>query len=614
MTINGFEVEKENQYNLPTNAKTSTCPLCSHTRKYSPHQKCLLIDWKAGRATCQHCGEVLQLHTFKKRKKTKEEIKTFIKPVCTNKTDLRDDIVIWFKNRKISQYTLKLVKVSNGVEYMPQIKKKQQTIQFLYFFDGELVNIKYRDKEKNFKLITNAERIFYNLDSIIIDTECIIVEGEIDCLSYIEVGLLNCVSIPNGSTIGNVNLDYIDNYYDYFENKERIYLALDNDQAGKNVTKEMIRRFGAEKCYLVDFKDCKDANEYLCKYGAEALRQTIQDAQPVPLENVTTFDDHKQDLYNFYKFGSKKGYTIGLENFDNIFSTYTKQYVVVTGIPTHGKSDFVDQMCIGYNLEYDWKIAYCSVENDPKYIHIDKICRKIHGRRPKCEDDLNNESWKITENRIKDYFFFVSYDDGYDLTNVLSKMKELVHRKGIKCFVLDPYNKIRLKSSKNKNINEYTSDYLNELDTFCKKHDVFCILVAHPVKPDTKDKSYKPNFYSIKGGGEFYDMSPHGLLVWRDFERNFTTVEVLKCKFQNLGINGAKCYFAWNSENGRYMPIENDMSDQMATPIFKTDYENLIFKKLDKVIKPIATSNFNENDVFEDVFDTNYKTPESIDF
>jgi hypothetical protein len=32
-------------------------------------------------------------------------------------------------------------------------------------------------------------------------------------------------------------------------------------------TKELIRRFGAEKCKIIDFGDCKDANDYLIKYG-----------------------------------------------------------------------------------------------------------------------------------------------------------------------------------------------------------------------------------------------------------------------------------------------------------------------------------------------------------
>jgi twinkle protein len=45
------------------------------------------------------------------------------------------------------------------------------------------------------------------------------------------------------------------------------------------------------------------------------------------------------------------------------FSTYTGQFITVTGIPSSGKSDFVDQMVVGYNKQYGWKTAFASPEN-----------------------------------------------------------------------------------------------------------------------------------------------------------------------------------------------------------------------------------------------------------
>ena len=62
-----FEIEKFNQYNLPQGAKSSTCPVCSEHRR-KKMQKCLMLDWDKGLGTCQHCGEVIQLHTYKSKK------------------------------------------------------------------------------------------------------------------------------------------------------------------------------------------------------------------------------------------------------------------------------------------------------------------------------------------------------------------------------------------------------------------------------------------------------------------------------------------------------------------------------------------------------------------
>ena len=38
---------------------------------------------------------------------------------------------------------------------------------------------------------------------------------------------------PNGATLNSNNLDYLDNCIDYFEDKEKIILAVDSDEAGQ---------------------------------------------------------------------------------------------------------------------------------------------------------------------------------------------------------------------------------------------------------------------------------------------------------------------------------------------------------------------------------------------
>ena len=59
----------------------------------------------------------------------------------------------------------------------------------------------------------------------------------------------------------------------------------------------------------------------------------------VPMENVTTFRDIEDEITEFVRNGFTPGFQVGLEDFDNIFSTYTGQFITVTGIPSSGKSD-----------------------------------------------------------------------------------------------------------------------------------------------------------------------------------------------------------------------------------------------------------------------------------
>jgi len=552
--INGFLIDEFNQHKLETGKKQGTCPLCSHTRKPKNQKaKCASYDWERGLGTCHNCNTTFQLHTYKRKGETvrvyerpKQEV---IKPPDTK-------VVEWFKSRGISQKTLADLNVGEGSEYMPQTGKTENTIKFNYFIGGELINIKYRDGRKNFKLYKGAEKVFYNIDSIVGYDTCVIVEGEMDVLALHEAGITNAISVPNGATLNTNNLDYLDNCIDYFEDKEKIILAVDSDEAGQALQAELIRRLGSEVCYLAAFDDCKDANEYLLKYDKQKLAERISSSRPVPLENVTTFRDIEDEVTDFVRNGFKPGYQIGLENFDRIFSTYTGQFITVTGIPSSGKSDFVDQMVIGYNQNYGWKTAFASPENIPTYLHAHKLMRKVWQGMPTAAD-IHSDRWNQVADHCNNNFFHIDMER-YTLESVLRKGAELVKRKGIKCLVIDPFNKIRDVDAKTEDVNRYTMEYLTKIETFAKKFDVLVFVVAHPTKmyKDKDGKIEEPTMYNIKGGGEWYDASYHGLLVHRDYEAKTVKAKVLKVKFQNLGENGAEAHFKWEPKSGCFIPHE----------------------------------------------------------
>ena len=112
---------------------------------------------------------------------------------------------------------------------MPQTGKVEHAIQFNYFVGDQLVNVKYRDGRKNFKLYKGAEKVFYNINSIVGYEYCVIVEGEMDVLALHEAGITNAVSVPNGATLNTNNLEYLDNTIDYFLDQEKIIIAVDSD-------------------------------------------------------------------------------------------------------------------------------------------------------------------------------------------------------------------------------------------------------------------------------------------------------------------------------------------------------------------------------------------------
>ena len=550
--INGFQIDVYNQHKLEEKTQ-GICPLCSHDRKPKNQKaKCASYDWDRGIGTCHNCNKPFQLHTFKRKGKAE---KVYVKPEPYKFEEPGMKVEDWFKTRGISKQTLDDLKVSEGPEWMPQTQKTENVIKFNYFMGGELTNVKYRDGRKNFKLFKGAEKVFYNIDSVVGFEYCVIVEGEMDVLALHEAGITNAISVPNGATLGQNNLEYLDNCIDYFDDKEKIILAVDTDDAGLALQTELIRRLGSEVCFITTFDDCKDANEYLQKHGKEKLSQRITGAKPVPMENVTTFRDIEDEVTDFVRNGFTPGFQIGLDNFDDIFSTYTGQFITVTGIPSSGKSDFVDQMVVGYNKKYGWKTAYASPENVPTFLHAHKLMRKHWEGMPQKED-IASDKWNKIADHCNDNYFHIDMER-FTLDSVLRKGAELVKRKGIKALVIDPFNKVRdTGEGSSDDVTKYTMEYLTKIEVFAKKYDVVVFVVAHPTKmyKGQDGKIEEPTMYNIKGGGEWYDASYHGLLVHRDYEANTVKVKVLKCKFQNLGTNGAECHFTWEKKSGCYIP------------------------------------------------------------
>ena len=562
--INGFLIDKFNQYGLEEGKTQGICPLCSSDRQPKNQKaKCSSYDWERGLGTCHNCNTTFQLHTYQ-RKGASEKVYTRPTNGVLPKTSSK--VEAWFNERGITKQTLTELKVGEGKEFMPQTSTNENTIQFNYYVGDQLINVKYRDGRKNFKLYKGAEKVFYNINSVVGYDWCVITEGEMDVLALHEAGIKNCISVPNGATLNNNNLDYLDNCIDYLEDKEKIILAVDQDEAGQTLRQEFIRRLGAEVCYLVDFNDCKDANEYLVKYGSDKLKNVINKATQVPLEGVSTLKDVEDDLKDFVKNGFKPGYQVGLSNFDNIFSTYTGQFITVTGIPSSGKSDFVDQMSIGYNKNYGWKTAFASPENQQTHLHVHKLMRKTWQDMP-LPSDIDGNKWNQVAEHVNDNFFFIDMDR-YTLEGVLKKGAELVKRKGIKCLVIDPFNKIRDYNAGSADVNAYTLEYLTKIEMFAKKYDVLVIIVAHPTKmyKGQDGKIEEPTMYNIKGGGEWYDASYHGLLVHRDYEAKTTKVKVLKVKFQNLGENGAEAFFTWEHKSGSFIPVVTPTAEEDGLP------------------------------------------------
>lgn len=525
-----------------------TCPECSPTRKKKT-DKCFSFNLNKGAGRCNHCGIVLVENKPFEPKHTQIEFK---RPKIVEVSKYTEKYLNYFKTRLISEKTLLELKVGEAIEWMPKARAEIPIIQFNYFRNGELINIKSRGKDKDFKLFKDAELIFYNLDASIDNETIIIVEGEMDVLALYECGLKNVISVPNGAGLGNINLEYLDNCIDSFSDNTKFILALDNDKAGHNLQNELARRLGFENCSKVTFKDCKDANDCLIKYGIKITIDCINDAKEYPIVGVFNANDISDNIYDFYNNGLPKGVGIGMAEFDNYLRFQEGYLTTITGIPGHGKSEFLDFILCRLNISHDWKFALYSPENHPLELHFSKFAEKISGK----PFEGNNRMSPLDLKQMIDYhsnnFFFINPENDFGLENILDSVRQLVRKKGIKGFVIDAWNKLDHKYTTNET--KYISEQLDKIVRFCELNKVHCFLVAHPTKirKDEKSGLYEiPNLYSISGSANFYNKTANGITVYRNYKEFTTEVYVQKVKFKHWGETGC-VHLAWDKTNGRY--------------------------------------------------------------
>lgn len=532
------------------------CPKC-HEQRSDKRDRSLSVNLDKGVWHCHYCDWSGGL-------KRDTPYKAYAKPQYTRPkprplTGLSRNLVNWFANeRHISEATLKEARIGEGKEFMPQAGKEMNTVQFNYYLDGELINIKHRTGNKLFKLEQGAELIPYNIDAIAETPECIITEGEIDCLSFIEVGRKDVISVPNGA---NANLSYLDEFIEgWLDDKETIYIASDTDSKGQILREELVRRLGSERCKIITYgDDCKDANEVLVKHGKEALLSCIDKAQDIPVDGIYKLSDYVDSLDSLYTDGLQKGYTIGHEPFDKAISFETKRLCVVTGIPSSGKSEFIDEICVRLNIRYDFKVAYFSPENMPLAYHASKIIEKLVGKKLR-----SYEMAKAEYDRAKQYynenFFHILPNNGYTVDNILEKTQYLIRKRGIKILVIDPYNRLENQQG-NKSETQYISEVLDKLTNFAQRWNILVILMAHPRKilKETNADGI-PTLYDINGSANFYNKADFGIIVHRfKGEHSYVLVKVDKVKFKHLG-EGGEITFRYDIANGRYAPCPPEIT------------------------------------------------------
>jgi archaellum biogenesis ATPase FlaH len=448
--------------------------------------------------------------------RTKYQYKYPKEVICNNKEKIYEYLAL----RKISKET---------IDYADIREDEHGNIVFNFYDENDtLTMIKYRPSHKIEKgenkmwcqKDADTTPLLFNMNRINVNNPLLICEGEIDCLSAIESGYLNAVSVP----LGAGNYGWIETNWEWLQQFDSIIIASDNDDAGLKMQKEVIFRLGSWRTKIVDvpqyyIKDdkrtaIKDLNEVLYYFGKEKLLEIILNAKDSPVESVIDFSDIKEvDLDEI------DGIYIGLDEIDReLMRLFYGTFTILTGVNGAGKSSLLSQL-ICESLDQG-KDAWLYSKELPNYMSKNWINYILAGRRHIKEYTgfnnsvyyrVTNEAKALIDKHYKGRLYIYKDGWGNTLDDIKQSMEDSARKFGSKLFIVDNLTAVNLKNN-DENKWDKQAEFVSYLIDFAQKFHVVVILVIHPKKIETMRRLTKVD---VQGSGSMLDLAHRALSLYR---------------------------------------------------------------------------------------------------
>lgn len=575
-----------------------TCPYCK-PRATRGNVRTFSINLKTGQFKCLRasCGisgnmvtlskdfdfslgnEVDEYYRPKKRYKRLKQPKEAIKP--------KPEAIQYLESRGISEEVAK--------KYEITVQTSHPNILVFPFYDekGVLQFVKYRKTDFDKAKDANKEWCEASTKPILFGMkQCddsfdtlVVTEGQCDSLAVATAGIPNAVSVPTGAK----GFTWIPYCWDWLCKWKKIIVFGDFEKGSISLLDELAKRLKdrVEHVREDNYKDCKDANEILLKYGAEQVRKCVEESVKLPIDNVIDLADVKElDPYSIEKIPT------GIADVDNLLCGGIPFGVVtiVTGKSGKGKSTFVGQIITRALNKGDNVFVYSG--EMPNYLFKNAIDFQIAGPANVVEEDRRDYVKRYVRKSAKDkivewyrgkcmlYDRTMVKDEDTDLLNTIERM---IVSQNVRVIVIDNLmtmiNKTRVKGSKL----EAQSEVSNALEDMARFYNVCIILVAHKRKDSGIDDEDMDD--SIRGDSDIVNSA--GVIIHYNVNKDENTMEnypriisVTKNRvFGRTSYRGWKVHYDEKSKRiyGDHDDLNICLGWDNESGGFVEDYDNSIF-------------------------------------
>ena len=432
---------------------------------------------------------------------------------------------------------------------------------------GETVNHKHRRcREKQHRMDTGAPLSWWNVDCLTDPRvqspsfPVVITEGEWDAMAAMQAGRPHVLSVPNGAPSEPTADGPIDAANDAerfaFLHRDtaatdqvaKFIIATDNDNPGRVLAFELVRRLGAERCMFVSYPEgCKDLNDVLLAHGEGGVASVLSDARDYPVKGLGRIDDYPEAP-------PVEPIRVRIPELHHMLPVIPGTFAVVTGYAGQGKTSVImaivaDVIAQGHN------VALASFETTVKPILQTKLRAHLMG----CSDnDTARQDTRAADAMLAKQLSIIAQQPNSDdadmtLDDVLELGRIAVIRDGVKLLIIDPWNEIEHKRRGDESETDYTGRAIRAMKRFARQYQVALWLVAHPRKPVMDRGSVKaPTLYDIAGSANFANKADFGAVIHRpDRDSNLVDIHVTKVRMGLPGRMG-NARLEWNWQRSRY--------------------------------------------------------------
>lgn len=473
-----------------------------------------------------------------------------------------------------------------------------EIIVFPSFEAGKRVNCKYRARGKRFWQQADGVGTIFPTPDVLDDPALadgsqpfIWVEGEMDAITLLQCGFPFTGSVPHGAPPvpkGKAwddldpmpedgkevaRFEFMYRHRERLQRVKRFIMAGDADDPGRRLTAELVRRLGPARCSFVIYppervvddgeggkRACKDMNEVLMHFGANAVVEVLNRAKPYPVRGLYKLSDYPQT-------GKLETFSVGWDGWGPWFRLFFRAFVVVSGIPGQGKTSWALELLHNVAQNHGWTVAVFSPENRTVPMLRDTFRAMRVGRKPGPDDTqlvVRADEW------IEQHVVFIDADpdgdgmsepedgDRFNLEWLIRKAEMAVVRHGIRVLLIDPWNEIEHSKEKGESVTDYIARAVRALKAFARRYDVVVIVVAHPTKDVAKDGSMRtPRLYDIEGSATWYNKADLGVIVERP-DRNGTDANIYIQKVRHIPAIGRPCKMTmkFDPASERFKPVE----------------------------------------------------------